>query len=335
MANIALRNPQFKEIIITQTFGSVVCVISINGSITPIYTLVKNIIPINQAVVFDIAELVRDYLDITYQSSYIPQTIDIESVLTPYADPNGTGQPGTPVTFNDRGFEAYGLFTEEINPVVPFNRTAPTYLIGNNNPASLLNTFTILAPNNRAGEIPNITSLNGLVATSYNGFDTSVTTVDGVVCNIKRIDCTKYGDGEKITFINKYGAQQDLWFFLKNTKNVIRTNEGYKSNTITYPITGVNYKVENAPNKVFNTQAKQTLILNSGYYPEFANQFFEELILSEFVWIERKKIGAKLLRKIPVKVKTSSMEFKTVLNDKLIEYTIEFEEAFDYINNIR
>ena len=40
---------------------------------------------------------------------------------------------------------------------------------------------------------------------------------------------------EKIIYINKYGAQQDLWFFLKETKNLARTNEGYKSNTITYP----------------------------------------------------------------------------------------------------
>jgi len=29
------------------------------------------------------------------------------------------------------------------------------------------------------------------------------------------------------------------------------------------------------------------------------------------------------------------MAFKTSVNDRLIEYTIEFEEAFDYINNIR
>ena len=37
----------------------------------------------------------------------------------------------------------------------------------------------------------------------------------------------------------------------------------------------------------------------------------------------------------PVKVKTSSMTFKTSVNDRLIEYTIDFEEAYDYINNIR
>ena len=129
--------------------------------------------------------------------------------------------------------------------------------------------------------------MSGLVATSFTASDTSVTNVDGVVCNIKRIDCTKYGEGNRIIYINKYGAQQDLWFFLKETKNLARTNEGYKSNTITYPKWFKCYilNVQNAPNKVFNTQAKQTHTLSSGYYPEFANQQFEELLLSEYVWL--------------------------------------------------
>ena len=38
---------------------------------------------------------------------------------------------------------------------------------------------------------------------------------------------------------------------------------------------------------------------------------------------------------IPVRVKSSSIELKTSANNRLINYTIEFEDAFDYINNIR
>ena len=91
--------------------------------------------------------------------------------------------------------------------------------------------------------------------------------------------------------------------------------------------------VQNAPNKVFNTQAKQTHKLSSGYYPEFANQQFEELLLSEYVWLSTVRKGSGII--IPVKVKTSSVAFKTSVNDRLIEYSMEFEEAFDYINNIR
>jgi hypothetical protein len=330
MANIALRSPQFKSIAVSTGALSVVCTVTIGGVLR--YTLIKNVQQ-STTVNFDIAELARDYIEITYQSDYEPQTVSIVTVLTNYDGLNGTGSVvDLPTTITDRGFEAYGTFEEEVNPEVPF-RVAPTYLI----PTTDTNTFTIFAPNNTAGIIPNITSLNGLAVTPYTVSDTSVTTVDSVVCNIKRIDCTKYGIGNKITYINKYGVQQDLWFFLKETKNLARTNEGYKSNTITYPSGGATYNVQNAPNKVFNTQAKQTHTLSSGYYPEFANQQFEELLLSEYVWFHKPTsgVGVGSYIVVPVKVKTSSVAFKTSVNDRLIEYTMEFEEAFDYINNIR
>jgi len=332
MANIALRNPQFKFIVASAGARSVVCTVTIDGTLR--YTLTKNLplsLVATQTINFDIAELARDYIEITYQSSYAPQIVDIVTVLKSYSTINGGATPIETVTYTDVGFEAYGTFEEEVNPEVPFGRTKPTYLIPINEDTD---TFTIFAPNNTAGKLPSITSLNGLVVTSYTSTDTSVTNVDGVVCNIKRIDCTKYGDGNKIIYINKYGVQQDLWFFLKETKNLARTNEGYKSNTITYPSgSAATYSVQDAPNKVFNTQAKQTHNLSSGYYPEFANQQFEELLLSEYVWLSTIRKGSGVL--IPVKVKTSSMAFKTSVNDRLIEYTIEFEEAFDYINNIR
>ena len=331
MANIALRNPQFKFIEASVTAKSVVCEVSIDGTLR--YTLTKNlpvIIASTQTINFDIAELARDYIEIEYQSAYVPQTVAISTVIKSYTLINGQGTEVDSVTYTDVGFEAYGTFDEGANPEVPFGRTKPTYLIPINEDTD---TFTILVPNNTAGKIPNINVSNVLAATSFSSTATSVTT-DGVVCNIKRIDCTKYGDGKRIIYINKYGAQQDLWFFLKETKNLARTNEGYKSNTITYPsAAAATYDVKNAPNKVFNTQGKQTHTLSSGYYPEFANQQFEELLLSEYVWLSTFRKGSGVI--IPVKVKTSSVAFKTSVNDRLIEYTIEFEEAFDYINNIR
>tara|TARA_R110000796_G_scaffold146493_1_gene263216 strand:+ start:143 stop:1135 length:993 start_codon:yes stop_codon:yes gene_type:complete len=330
MANIALRNPQFRSIVIPASgVLSTVCTVTIDGTLR--YTLVKNVQP-STTINFDIAELARDYLEITYRADYIPQTVSIATVLTNRAGLNGTGDDvGLDISSSDVGFEAYGTFEEEVNPEVPFGRSLPTLLIPINEDTD---RFTIFAPNNQTGIIPYLTSTTR-GADAYTGTDTSVMipSVLGVNCTIKRIDCTKYGEGNRIIYINKYGAQQDLWFFLKETRNLARTNEGYKSNTITYPSGGATYNVQDAPNKVFNTQAKQTHTFSSGYYPEFANQQFEELLLSEYIWWSTVKNGKSFFT--PLKVKTSSMAFKTSVNDRLIEYTIEFEEAFDYINNIR
>jgi hypothetical protein len=38
---------------------------------------------------------------------------------------------------------------------------------------------------------------------------------------------------------------------------------------------------------------------------------------------------------VPLSIKTKNQTRKTKLNDKLINYTIDFDYAFDYINNIR
>ena len=338
---IALRSPQFKYINIPLTSSAISakCVIEIDGFDR--YTLTKNS-PRNKTVNFDISELARDYLDISYDANYVPQTIDIETTLSLWTGLNGTGsQVGSNVVFTDTGLEAYAEFTEGTNPTLP-----PTSYLISNNPSTANDRVDLYYPKSITGvsaftgKVPYTTiSGGGVVSIAVQGFAQGSTTIGGAYpSTISRIDCTKYGSGRKIIFINKFGVQQDLWFFLKETKTLGRKNEGFKSNTLTYPNTNnpATYSISDAPNKIFNTTAKQTFTLSSGYYPEQANQFFEQLLLSEYVWLERpRKTNPSIDEVVPVKVKTSSMAFKTSVNDRLIEYTIDFEEAFDYINNIR
>ena len=337
--NIALRSPQFKQVQIPVSgVASAKCVINIDG--TNRYTLIKNTTK-NTTQNFDISELARDYLNITYDANYVPQTIDIITTLTTHALLNGGGAAVSTVVFTDTGIEAYGEFSEGTNPTLP----STAYLISNN-PTTSNDSVDLYYPKSIVGVIAftgivPYTTINGIgdVSISVQGFGQGATTIGGTYpSEISRIDCTKYGNGRKIIFINKFGVQQDLWFFLKETKTLGRKNEGFKSNTLTYPNTNnpATYSISDAPNKIFNTTAKQTFTLSSGYYPEQANQFFEQLLLSEYVWLERpQKTNPSSNEVVPVKVKTSSMAFKTSVNDRLIEYTIDFEEAFDYINNIR
>ena len=339
---IALRSPQFKYIEIpASNFPlSVKCRILIDGISR--YTLIKNNPQKGSTLNFDISELARDYLNITYDPNYVPQTINIQTRISKWTGLNATGsQQGAEIGFTDTGIEAYGEFSEGTNPTLP----STAYLISNN-PTTSNDSVDLYYPKSIVGVIAftgivPYTTINGIgdVSISVQGFGQGATTIGGTYpSTISRIDCTKYGNGRKIIFINKFGVQQDLWFFLKETKTLGRKNEGFKSNTLTYPNTNnpATYSISDAPNKIFNTTAKQTFTLSSGYYPEQANQFFEQLLLSEYVWLERpQKTNPSSNEVIPVKVKTSSMAFKTSVNDRLIEYTIDFEEAFDYINNIR
>ena len=40
-------------------------------------------------------------------------------------------------------------------------------------------------------------------------------------------------------------------------------------------------------------------------------------------------------KQLPINVKTSNITYKTSLNDRLVEYTFDFDNSYDTINNIR
>ena len=336
--NYALRTPIYASASSSgANTASAQCVITVAGS--TVYTIIKEATQ-NVTVQFEIAELLRDYLNITYIGN--PQFIVFGSSIQFFDLPNATGTAQGPAvsTVGGNGFEAYGLFSEGINPTIPFeNVQLPAWLIAEANPLGAANDrYVIYVPFGVSGKVSYINTSGTIVAVSYNSTDTAIQPADALRLEIRRIDCTKYGNGRMITFINKFGVIQDLWFFLKRVKSINRKNESFQSNTITNTTatSAPSYSQTNAPKKLFNTQAKQTHTLSSGYYPESANLFFEQLLLSEYVWYTRPEdTQPNQEQNIPVTVKTSSMVYKTSLNERLVEYTIEFEDAFDYINNIR
>ena len=337
--NYALRSPIYAFATSTvSTTQSAKCLVSVAGTV--VYTIIKSA-SANTTANFEIAELVRDYLQIVYINS--PQFVVFTSTIQFFdqANAGGTAQATPVTTTSGNGYEAYGLFSEGINPTIPFeNVQLPAWLIAEANPlASANDRYVIYVPFGVDGKVSYIDTSGNIATASYTTTDTSIQPADALRLNIQRIDCTKYGDGRMITFINKFGVIQDLWFFLKRVKKINRTNESYMSNTLVIDPLGIAdpvYSQTNAPKKLLNTQAKQKHTLSSGYYPESANLFFEQLLLSEYVWYIRPEDTQPNIDHVtPVIVKTSDITYKTSLNDSLIEYTIEFEEAFDYINNIR
>ena len=329
MANILLRSPRLESVTVPSAMNSVELELTINGTLR--YNIVKNG-TVGTVLTFEIAELVRDYLNVTFNGTYTAQTADISFIYKYWTLPNGTGTSSSSSATTHKGFEGYGTFMEGINPTV----SSYEWLIEKD---VIKNGYYFYAPIGVSGVVP--VSTNSVL--SYTGFDASnpqtisLSTPSGpVLVNIIRVNCSRYGDGNKITFVNKYGALQDLWFFLKSVKTTTSTKETFNANTITISGGNATYSV-NAPTKtVFNKSANQKIILSSGYYPEGANPFFEELMLSKQIWLTQPDpYNPATEQVVPVIINTSSFTYKTSLNDKLIEYTMEFDMAFDYINNVR
>ena len=101
MAAIALRSPQYKsDVADTGSPNSAKITISIDGSIE--YTLVKRT-SLNETMLWEIAELCRDYLDITFNGTYTSKTLAIISTLTSHASTDGSGTALTTSTITDIG----------------------------------------------------------------------------------------------------------------------------------------------------------------------------------------------------------------------------------------
>lgn len=330
MANIALRSPQYKQFTPASGANSVKMTITIDGTLR--YTIIKQVsstIPLS----FEIAELCRDYLEIGYNSTPVGYTISIVIAISSHASTDGSGSALNSQAYSDQGFDGYGTFKEGSNPTVV--SSVPRWLIDFDPDFTSVNDkYFVYYPTGYQGYVPLINTSSAIQYHKFGSTDTEVVgSAAGIKLNINRIDCTKYGAGNKIRFVNKYGAIQELWFFLKHTETTTRQQETYEANIIAN--TGI-YNSNRASVTPFNTTAKQSYTLSSGYYPEWCNAWFEQLMLSEQVWMSfdtSTNPTADVV--IPVTVKKSSFNKKTSVNDRLIEYTFEFELAADYINNIR
>ena len=329
MANILVRSPRFESITLITGYQSAVLTLKIDGVLR--YTILKTGTA-GDVITFEISELIRDYITQTFTGGQSqPITVATTgSVILQYASLNGTGTPsGSAVAIDHTAFNGYGTFMEGANPTI----TSPLWMVSKD---VIKNGYYVYYPLNTSGKIPIITNAGSISYKTFATDATSATLTGADTINIVRVDCTRYGDGNKITFVNKFGGLQDLWFFLKSVKATTSTKETYNANTISTSTGSATYSV-NAPTKtVFNKSANQKIRLSSGYYPEGANPFFEQLLLSKSIWLTQPDpYNPGTEQVVPVIISTSSFTYKTSLNDRLIEYTMEFDMAFDYINNVR
>ncbi len=338
------------------------------------YTITKTPIDSNNYVVFEISELVRDYLDIEFDGEYDSQCVWVRPTLT-LTKTSGSETP-TPVDYI--AFDGYGYFHEGTNPELSRG------LLLSNNTIFRLNDSNVRIPvftedtnsvafyyqgvEKRSITISSSTNTNGQIDyVTVSGSDDSDTYEERVVADggtlesskcltdfLNQIDIglvdevyvatddsteivkifsteeCKY-EPYKVTFVNKYGALQDLWFFKKSVESTNVTSEQFKASI--FDQSTLSYKTYQHQQQAFLAQGKDRITMNTGYVNDDHNAVLEELLLSEQVWYtEITETEEKVIPVIPL---TKSITYKTSVNDRLANYTVEFEHAFDKINNIR
>lgn len=152
---------------------------------------------------------------------------------------------------------------------------------------------------------------------SYNRLQNEISEI--IATNVEET-CEPILDPQLVQFINRYGGLDFIWFFKMRTDNISIESKEYKLLQ-----QGIGYDTTIGQNAKYNFNGKQSVKMNTGFVNENYNELIQDLMLSEKVWINS----------IPAIVKSSGTEFKTQIRNKNINYEIEFEYAFDLINNMQ
>jgi len=234
-----------------------------------------------------------------------------------------------PVTLYQQN-KTYKFFYDDIPSIyffIDYTNDADEYLVRYSNFEAIPNTDeeTILNGETETQYLFSIPiSLGGVDYVDGNKLE--IVKNDVVIATyIFKTECeTKYSP-ITVEYVNKYGGWDFITFFKARTENWEVKNKEYQL----LP-NDVDYNIFRGQSKAFNYEAKQSIKVNTGWLDESYNELIKDLMVSETILL-KDTIDASLQ---PVKLKTMKTDLKSSLQDKMINYEIEFEYNFNQINNV-
>jgi hypothetical protein len=332
-------------------------ILTTNKPASPQYTITKKEVSDNNYVVFEVSELIRDFIGEAPSNEPIWAEVDVE--MFDSSDASLGSDNSDYLAFN-----GFGYFEDGVNPLItegllqsnstfykqegvtakiPFSLEDTTEIcfLGGSTEATEEIWNTDEDTWNTADEYWSENVISCVTLSSSDDSNNKIyyatvpaltedivvsTTSETVNITVKSSCEPKYTPNV-VSFINKFGATQEITFF---KKSVITTNvksENFKSNTM--DLSSLSYNISSAQYSSFNTQAKESISMNTGFVNEEYSDVIRQLMLSENVWVVMNG------QTLPITPKTKSAIYKTIVNDKLINHTIEFDFAYDKINDIR
>lgn len=340
---------------------------SVPGS--PEIVIVDNVIGSNTYISFELADYIRDYI-VTEYGDYSTNAVWVYWSYQMYNNVSRAGgtEIGTPITGQVLAVDGYGFFEDGIQP-----NLSDTLLQDNTDIYYLDGRDIVFAVYDEG--VTNVSIDGASVPAVYweqvaeywdeyvatweaGGTDQAIgdsTDSSNKIVYVKITETELFDDIETITitnadlstttltlhkvcepkytplnviFYNKYGAMQNLWFFKRSDTTLSVTGDTFKRNIVNFSSTPT-YNTSSHQIKAFNVNGIESIKLSTDYLPESFNELIKQIMLSEEVWIDN---GTQVL---PVRPTTNSLTFKTSANNKLISYSLDFEYAYDKINNIR
>ena len=120
-------------------------------------------------------------------------------------------------------------------------------------------------------------------------------------------------------FVNKYGCWQRTYFYAASNDTL--TVESQEYNLMQ---TNTDYNTIQGQRQVFNNNGKKSIKVNTDWVTEDYKELLRQIMLSEKI----------IINDYPAKLNSKSTELFKNINTKMINYSLEFEFAFDVINSV-
>lgn len=291
----------------------------------------------DEDITFEISELIRDYFDHDYDP-YNNATTDVLWVSTEidFVDTLGIWRPG----FDEYlGLNGYGYFEGGVNPSYdyPYDEILvpegePIYIpvqVGVDGADSiefwetghLLATQTLTETTSSETKLMYVTQLRDVFNVDEIRIMDGVSILKTII--VTNVEDCKFG-AKKVAFINKNGENQVVYFTAKDQYSLSTSKDSYKSNIGQLVSGSYFYDVHKHQQKDYNITGNESANLNTGWMPESQNAIFKQLLLSEYVWLDDK----------PVSITSNGMQYQTLRDDRLINYTFTFDYSNNVINNV-
>ena len=351
--SIFARSPHIITIAEASQTGSKIELFLWNGTgsapASPQYTLSKLIPATNNLITeYNVSPYIREYIKWTVRQT--PYNSFAASQTTQYANVKikryklASGTYTLLDTTDYKGYDGFGYYEEGYNPSLNYDilhDEGTFYYNKGLNPS----VFAIF----RAGFImvKTATSYKAKYTNLVSGATFTQTLTNNALIDVLRVYQSYYSSGNALEildsvdaviwtgtfnpqsnckydavlcdFVNKYGCWQRTWFYAASNDTLTVENTEYNLMQ-----TDTNYNVIQGQRQVFNNNGKKSIKVNTDWVDESYNELLRQIMLSEKI----------IINNYPAKLNSKSTELFKSINTKMINYSLEFEFAFDVINSV-
>ena len=125
---------------------------------------------------------------------------------------------------------------------------------------------------------------------------------------------------------NRYSEFDYFNFYMVNRKSFSSTKRTYQPQIGSWQGTTLSYNEYDSQTLNYIVDSNQNISVNSFWIPETYNDIFKQLLVSnEIYWMQENTTNVK-----PLTIITQNINFKTGVNDHLIQYQFDFQFGQNY-----